>query len=186
MSTARRWSPTGDEYADAYDAAVEHVAETGAVLCHAYDQPEICAGAGTLGVELLEQLGESGREVDTVLVAVGGGGLMAGVATALEGVARVVGVEPVGAPTLHDALAAGEPVDVAVSGVAADSLGARRIGSIGWEVARRTGVHSVLVEDAEIVGRASTGVGALPDRAGDRRRGSGRGTAHRALPAGGR
>jgi threonine dehydratase len=140
----------GSEYAEAYDAAVEHVAESGAVLCHAYDQPEICAGAGTLGVELLEQLAETGREVDTVLVAVGGGGLMAGVATALEGVAAVVGVEPFTAPTLHDALAAGEPVDVAVSGVAADSLGARRLGSIAWETARRTGVRSVLVEDAEI------------------------------------
>jgi threonine dehydratase len=141
----------GNEYAEAFEAATERVAETGAVLCHAYDQPEICAGAGTVGVELLEQLGESGREVDTVLVAVGGGGLMAGVATALDGTARVVGVEPVAAPTLSRALAAGEPVDVAVSGVAADSLGARRLGSIAWEVARRTDVGSVLVEDAEIL-----------------------------------
>ena len=76
---------------------------------------------------------------------------MAGVATAVEGRARVVGVEPAGAPTLHAALAAGEPVDVAVSGVAADSLGARRVGSIAWDVARRTGVTSVLVDDAAIV-----------------------------------
>ena len=89
--------------------------------------------------------------MDTVLVAVGGGGLMSGVATAVEGRARVVGVEPVGAPTLHAALAAGEPVDVEVSGVAADSLGARRVGSIAWEVARRTGVGSVLVDDAALV-----------------------------------
>jgi threonine dehydratase len=141
----------GNEYADAYDAAMERVAETGAVLCHAYDQPEICAGAGTLGLELLEQLAETGREVDTILVAVGGGGLMAGVATAVEGAARIVGVEPVAAPTLHDALAAGKPVDVAVGGVAADSLGARRLGAIAWEVAQRDDVGSVLVEDGEIV-----------------------------------
>jgi threonine dehydratase len=141
----------GTEYADAFDAAMDHVAGSGAVYCHAYDQPEVCAGAGTLGLELLEQLEVEGREVDTVLVAVGGGGLMSGVATAVEGRARVVGVEPVGAPTLHAALAAGEPVDVEVSGVAADSLGARRVGSIAWEVARRTGVGSVLVDDAALV-----------------------------------
>jgi len=141
----------GREYADAYDAAVEHVGRTGAVYCHAYDQPEICAGAGTLGLELLEQLDAAGREVDTVLVAVGGGGLMAGNATAVEGRAAVVGVEPSGAPTLHSALAAGGPVDVSVSGVAADSLGARRLGSIAWEVASRVGVGSVLVDDDTVL-----------------------------------
>lgn len=141
----------GREYADAYDAAVEHVGRTGAVYCHAYDQPEICAGAGTLGLELLEQLDAAGRAVDTVLVAVGGGGLMAGIATAVEGRAAVVGVEPSGAPTLHSALAAGGPVDVSVSGVAADSLGARRLGSIAWEVASRVGVGSVLVDDDTVL-----------------------------------
>jgi threonine dehydratase len=141
----------GTEYADAFDAAMQHVAGTGAVYCHAYDQPEVCAGAGTLGLELLEQLEHERREVDTVLVAVGGGGLMSGVATAVEGRARVVGVEPARAPTLHAALAAGEPVDVEVSGVAADSLGARRVGSIAWEVARRTGVRSVLVDDTALL-----------------------------------
>ena len=141
----------GTEYADAYDAAMEHMAGTGAIYCHAYDQPEICAGAGTLGLELMEQLDEIGQGVDTVLVAVGGGGLMSGVATAVEGTARVVAVEPVTAPTLHEALFAGEPVDVSVSGVAADSLGARRIGSIAWEVARRTEVVGVLVDDSAIL-----------------------------------
>ena len=141
----------GTEYADAFDAAMEHVADTGAVYVHAYDQPEVCAGAGTLGLELLEQMAATGGAVDTVLVAVGGGGLMAGVATAVDGTARVVGVEPVGAPTLHAALTAGEPVDVSVSGVAADSLGARRVGQIAWEVARRTGVTSALVDDAALV-----------------------------------
>ncbi len=141
----------GREYADAHDAAMEHVGRTGAGYCHAYDQPEICAGAGTLGLELLEQLDASGREVDTVLLAVGGGGLMAGVATAVAGRASVVGVEPTGAPTLHSALAAGGPVDVAVSGVAADSLGARRLGAIAWEVASARGVRSVLVDDDAIL-----------------------------------
>jgi threonine dehydratase len=141
----------GTEYADAHEAAMERVAATGAVYCHAYDQPEIVAGAGTLGLELLEQLAELGQRVDTVMVAVGGGGLMAGVATAVEGSARVVAVEPTQAPTLHHALASGEPVDVAVAGVAADSLGARRLGSIAWDVARRTGVASVLVDDEAIL-----------------------------------
>jgi threonine dehydratase len=142
---------TGTEYADAYAAALEHVRRTGAVLCHAYDQPEICAGAGTLGLELLDQLAEAGRDVDTVVLAVGGGGLLAGVATALEGRARVVGVEPATAPTLRRALEAGRPVDVTVSGVAADSLGARRLGSIAWDVVTRVGVDSVLVDDEAIL-----------------------------------
>jgi threonine dehydratase len=141
----------GAEYAVAYQAAVAHAQETGAVYCHAYDQPEIAAGAGTVGRELLEQV--SG--LDTVLVAVGGGGLMAGIAAVVEGHAKVVAVEPETAPTLHAALAAGKPVDVAVSGVAADSLGARRIGDIGFSVALRTGVQSVLVTDADIVAARS-------------------------------
>jgi threonine dehydratase len=141
----------GAEYAVAYQAAVAHARETGAVYCHAYDQPEIAAGAGTVGAELLEQV----AGVHTVLVAVGGGGLMAGIAAAVEGRAKVVGVEPENAPTLHAALAAGEPVDVAVSGVAADSLGARRVGDIGFSVALRAGVASVLVSDADIVAARS-------------------------------
>ncbi len=141
----------GAEYSEAYDAAMAYAAEAGAVYCHAYDQPEIAAGAGTIGTELLEQLGQ----VDTVVVAVGGGGLMAGVAAAIEGRANVVGVESATTPTLHAALDAGAPVDVAVSGVAADSLGARRIGRIGFDVAVRTGVGSVLVSDQDIVAARS-------------------------------
>lgn len=141
----------GTEYAEAFEAALAYAEETGAVYCHAYDQAEIAAGAGTVGSELLEQLGE----VDTVVVAVGGGGLMAGIAAAVEGRARVVGVEPDNAPTLHSALAAGMPVDVAVSGIAADSLGARQIGRIGFEVAVRTGVRTVLVSDDDIAAARS-------------------------------
>lgn len=137
----------GREYAEAYEAATKRTAETGALFCHAYDQPEICAGQGTVGRELLEQVGG----LDTVLVAVGGGGLLAGLATALDGVARAVAVEPESVPTLHAALAAGRPVDVEVSGVAADALGARRVGDIAYDVAVRTGVTSVLVDEARIV-----------------------------------
>jgi threonine dehydratase len=138
----------GTRYADAYELAVKHAAEAGALFCHAYDQPEVCAGQGTVGLELLEQ---AGGQVDTVLVAVGGGGLMAGVAAATENRAMVVGVEPTTIPTFCAALAAGEPVDVEVSGVAADSLGATRLGDIAYTVATRTRARSVLVGEADII-----------------------------------
>ncbi|MFO1539858.1 MAG: serine/threonine dehydratase [Chloroflexota bacterium] len=138
----------GAAYPDAYAAAVRFVSETGAFHCHAYDQPEVAAGAGTLALELTDQVPGG---FDTVLVAVGGGGLVAGVAGALAGTARVVGVEPEAAPTLHAALAVGAPVDVAASGIAVDSLGARRVGSIAFATARATGVTSVLVPDDAIV-----------------------------------
>jgi threonine dehydratase len=138
----------GSKYADAYEAAAKHAAESGALFCHAYDQPEVCAGAGTVGLELLEQ---TGGQLDTVLVAVGGGGLMAGVAAATENHATVVGAEPATIPTFHAALAAGGPVDVGVSGVAADSLGATRLGDIAYAVAERTRARSVLVDEAAIV-----------------------------------
>jgi len=136
----------GAEYAEAYDAAQEHVARTGALFCHAYDQPDIAAGAGVIGEELAEDV----PDLDVVVVAVGGGGLFAGVATALAGRAQVVAVEPVTAPTLHEALRAGRPVDVAVSGVAADALGARRLGQVAFDVAGRVDPVSVLVDDAAI------------------------------------
>lgn len=139
---------SGREYATAYEAAQEEVARTGALHCHAYDQPEIAAGAGTLALELVEQV-PSG--IDTVVVAVGGGGLLAGVMAALDGTATVVGVEPAGAPTLRSALESGRPVDVPVSGVAADSLGARRLGDIAFEVTSRLPVRSVVVSDGDIV-----------------------------------
>ncbi|WP_112247371.1 threonine/serine dehydratase [Kribbella monticola] len=137
----------GNEYAEAHEAAVAASEESGALLLHAYDQPEVVAGQGTLGLELLEQV----EGFDTVLVAVGGGGLIAGVATALEERARVIGVEPELAPTLHRALEAGEPVDVQVGGVAADSLGARRLGALAFEAARRYDLGSVLVAEDGIV-----------------------------------
>ncbi|GAA2435472.1 threonine/serine dehydratase [Actinomadura vinacea] len=137
----------GVKYNDAYEGAIKRAKDTGALFCHPYDQREMCAGQGVIGLELFEQ---TGGEVDTVLLAVGGGGLMAGVAAALEGQATVVGVEPSTAPTLNAALRAGRPVDVEVSGVAADSLGATRAGEIAHAVAVRTGVRSVLVSDEAI------------------------------------
>ncbi|GAA4241369.1 threonine/serine dehydratase [Actinomadura meridiana] len=138
----------GTRYAEAQDAATKRAADTGALFCHAYDLPEVCAGQGTLGLEIAEQ---TAGEVDTVLLAVGGGGLMAGVATALEGQAQVIGVEPEGIPTLERALHAGRPVDVDVSSIAADSLGATRLGEIAFSVATRTGVRPVLVSEEAII-----------------------------------
>ncbi len=138
----------GREYAEASAAATEHAAATGAILSHAYDQPDIVAGAGTVATELLDQRDGA---IDTVIVANGGGGLMAGVAAAVAGMARVVAVEPESIPTLHTALAKGGPVDIAVSGVAMDSLGARRLGDIAYAVATAAGVQSVLVSDDDLV-----------------------------------
>ena len=136
----------GTEYAQAYEAAVAHAADQGAVFCHAYDQPEVAAGAGTLALEILDDE----PEIDTIIVAVGGGGLFAGIAAATDRRARTVAVEPFTCPTLHAALEANEPVDVPVSGLAADSLGARRLGAIAFEVARRTRPTTLLVTDDEI------------------------------------
>jgi threonine dehydratase len=140
----------GSEYADAYAAAVVACEESEALLVHAYDQPEIVAGQGTLGLELEEQL----AGFDTVLVAVGGGGLIGGIAAAVGDQARVVGVEPELAPTLHRAIEAGQPIDVQVGGIAADSLGARRLGSLAYQAVVAQGVQSILVaEDAIIAAR---------------------------------
>ena len=133
-------------YADALRASAERAAQTGALVMHAYDQPDVVAGQGTVAVELSGQA----PAVDTVLVAVGGGGLLGGVATWYAGSVRVVAVEPELAPTLHAALAAGHPVDVDVAGVAADSLGARRIGDYGFAAAQRYVTDSVLVSDEDI------------------------------------
>ncbi|WP_433002120.1 threonine/serine dehydratase [Kribbella sp. CA-294648] len=136
----------GNEYAEAYEAAAAEAAESGALLLHAYDQPEVLAGQGTIGLELLEDL-----EFDKALVAVGGGGLIGGIATALGDRARVVGIEPELAPTLARALDAGEPVDVQVGGLAADSLGARRLGALAFSAVEANGVSSVLVSEESIV-----------------------------------
>jgi threonine dehydratase len=138
---------TGSAYAEALQACLERQAQTGALLTHAYDQPEVVTGAGTLAREIEQQ---AGGVPDSVLVSVGGGGLIAGIAAWFEDRARVVALEPELAPTLHRARAAGEPVDVPVSGVAADSLGARRIGAIAWEITQRHVKDSLLVTDEAI------------------------------------
>lgn len=136
----------GDAYADALAGAVAFERESGAISLHAYDATETVAGQGTLAAELEEQV----RNLDTVLVAVGGGGLVGGVAAWFASRVRIVAVEPETAPTLHSALAAGQPVDVQVSGVAADSLGARRIGEIAFEIACRHVDRALTVSDDAI------------------------------------
>jgi len=138
---------TGAAYSEAFEACVARQQATGALQAHAYDQPEVVAGAGTLALEIEEQ---GGRLPDSMLVSVGGGGLIGGVAAWAESRAHVVALEPERAPTLHAARAAGRPVDVEVSGIAADSLGARRIGAICWEVSQRH-VHDALLLPDEAI-----------------------------------
>ncbi|MGD9862716.1 MAG: threonine/serine dehydratase [Pseudodonghicola sp.] len=134
------------EYANAFQAAQAYEAETGAMQIHAYDAPGTVAGQGTCMKEWEEQ----GLKADTVLIAVGGGGLIAGALAWLRGARKVVAVEPETSRALNAALAAGAPVDVEVSGIAANALGARRIGSICFDLAREVGAQSVLVSDAAI------------------------------------
>jgi threonine dehydratase len=117
---------TGERYADALAASEEWAARSGALPVHAFDQVETVLGQGTVGFELEEQA----TGLDTLLVAVGGGGLIGGIAAWYAGRIRIVGVEPERAPTLTRALAAGRPVDAEAGGIAADSLAPRRIGEL--------------------------------------------------------
>lgn len=133
-------------YADAMAAAEAHRAATGAMQIHAYDAPATVAGQGTLMAEWEDQ----GLEADTVLIAVGGGGLIAGALAWLAGRRKVVAVEPDVAPTLHVALRDGPESDVEVSGVAANALGATRIGRLCYDLAKGAGITSVTVPDAAI------------------------------------
>lgn len=135
-----------DDHAESNAWADRYAERTGALRLHAYDDPNVVAGAGTILTEALEQ--DPG--VDSVLLAVGGGGLVAGIAAAAPTGVAVVGVEPEGAPTLHSALAAGRPVPVEVDTIAQDSLGARTLGDVPWAVCSTAGVQSVLVDDAAI------------------------------------
>jgi threonine dehydratase len=140
----------GASYAEALAAAQLRQQETGALSIHAYDEAAVLAGQGSLAKELQEQA----PDLDTVLVAVGGGGLIGGITAWYRdsnptGV-KVIGVEPIACPTLHHALAAGRPVDVEIGGLAADSLGARRVGNLMFEIAQRVGMQSVLVDDEAI------------------------------------
>jgi len=136
----------GDRYADALAASEAFVAESGALAVHAYDQPETLLGQGTLGLELEADL----PGIDTLLVAVGGGGLIGGIAAWYRGRLRLVGVEPEAAPTLHAAFAAGRPVDAPAGGIAADSLAPRRVGELVFPIARAFVERVVLVPDAAI------------------------------------
>jgi threonine dehydratase len=142
-----RVTVTGRYYDDAMEACLERARQSGALLIHPYDHEQVVAGAGTAGREIEDQL----PDLDTILVAVGGGGLAAGVAAWYEGRCRVISVEPEGCPSLAAAMEAGEPVEVAVGGIAADSLGARRIGNVTFAVAKEHVATSVLVPDDAIL-----------------------------------
>lgn len=137
----------GAAYADAYAACVARQKLTGALQNHAYDQIEVVAGAGTLAVEIEAQFGAL---PDTMLVSVGGGGLIAGIAAHCHGRSQVIALEPELAPTLYAARQAAHIVDVAVSGVAADSLGAKRIGDICWSVQKDSIANALLLSDTAI------------------------------------
>jgi threonine dehydratase len=136
----------GAAYGDALAACLQRQVQTAALLMHAYDQTEVVAGAGTLALEIEADAGLP----DRVLVSVGGGGLIAGIAAAFDGRCRVEALEPTGSPTLHAARAARRPVDVAVGGLAADALGARRIGSVAWPITQRLVSAAHLVDEAAI------------------------------------
>lgn len=136
----------GAVYDDALAASREHAERSGALLAHAFDQPEVVAGQGTCGRELQAQR----PDLDTVLVAVGGGGLIAGIAAWYAGDAQVISVEGERTPALSAALEAGRPVEVEVSGITADALGARVVGDIAFAVAQAHVALAVTVSDAAV------------------------------------
>ncbi len=136
----------GDRYADALAASQAWVAQSGALPVHAYDQEETLLGQGTLALEL----GRQAPDLDTLLLSVGGGGLIGGIAAWCAGRPRVIGVEPEAAPTLTRALEAGKPVDAEAGGIAADSLAPRRVGELMFPIAQAHVARVVLVGDAAI------------------------------------
>jgi threonine dehydratase len=136
----------GDRYADALAASETCVAQTGAMPIHAFDQVETLLGQGTVGLELEGQA----SALTTLLVAVGGGGLIAGIAAWYAGRIKIVGVEPAQAPTLTRALEAGRPVDAEAGGIAADSLAPRRVGELVFPIVQRYVRQMVLVSDDDI------------------------------------
>ncbi|WJH42007.1 threonine/serine dehydratase [Aliirhizobium terrae] len=137
----------GDRYADALAASEAYVEKTGALAIHAFDQPETLAGQGTLGKEIEEDL----PHMTTLLVAVGGGGLIGGIASWLRGRVKIVAVESDGAPTLYEAFKAGHPVDAPAGGIAADSLAPKKVGRLMFPVAQEFVEPPVLVTDADIL-----------------------------------
>jgi threonine dehydratase len=136
----------GDRYAEALAASIDWSRGSGAMPVHAFDQIETMAGAGTVALELSEQA----PDLDTVLVAVGGGGLIGGIAAWYESNTRVVAVEPEGAPTLTDALKAGHPIDAPTGSIAADSLAPKQVGGLMFPIAQAHIDRVVLVTDAAI------------------------------------
>lgn len=136
----------GAAYADAFAAMQLRAQETGALMVHAYDQIEVIAGQGTVARELEREV----PEAETLLVAVGGGGLIGGIAAWTAGRRRIVAVEPEACPCLHNALMAGHPVDAPVGGIAADSLGAKRIGETAFPILRHYVAAALLVPDEAI------------------------------------
>jgi threonine dehydratase len=143
----------GARYADAQAACDHYAAEAGALRIHPFDAEPTIAGQGTVGLEWEQDVpapGQDGPALDTVLVAVGGGGLISGIGSWWAGRVKVVGVEPEGSRALHAALEAGRPVDVEVDSVAADSLGARNTGDLVYSICRRAVDHVALVTDEAI------------------------------------
>lgn len=136
----------GHSYADAFEAAQAYAHQSGAKLIHAYDQAETLVGQGSVGLEFESQT----PGLSTLLVAVGGGGLIGGIAAWYQGRIKLIAVEPETCPTLKSATDAGEPVDVEVSGVASDSLGARRVGAIAFPLCQSFVEDTVTVTDAAI------------------------------------
>ena len=142
----------GDRYADALTAAQQWIAESGAMSVHAYDHRETILGQATLALELDAQAGP----LDTVLVPVGGGGLISGVASYYAGTTRIIGVEPDGAPTLAHARAAGAPVDAPAGSIAVDALAPRRVGELVFPITQAYVEDEVLVDDDAIRGAQRT------------------------------
>jgi len=136
----------GDRYADALAASEAWIAHSGAMPIHAFDQTETLLGQATVGLELEQQAGN----LDTLLVSVGGGGLIAGIAAWYRGKIKIVGVEPELAPTLTRALEAGHPVDAEAGGIAADSLAPRRVGELVFPIVQQYVSGTVLVTDEAI------------------------------------
>lgn len=137
----------GARYAEALAASEEFAARTGALQVHAFNQEETLIGQGTLGQEIEADL----PDLDTLLVAVGGGGLIGGIAAWFSGRIRIIAIEPEGAPTLHRAFEAGHPVDAPTEGVAADSLAPKRVGEMMFPIAEAFVERSILVSDDEII-----------------------------------
>jgi threonine dehydratase len=136
----------GERYADALAASEAWTAQSGAMPIHAYDQIETLLGQGTVGLELQQQC----PQLDTLLVAVGGGGLIGGIAAWYAGKIKLIGVEPEAAPTLANALHAGRPVDSPAGGIAADSLAPKRVGELMFPIAQKYVEQVILVTDDEI------------------------------------